>query len=104
MSHLSACVDALNRCQQKDLENLRGEINWLSLMELAFSSLVPFGPHYSPLSFFVTLPSLPLSLSAFCCAVGALPPPAACSCKRLSNSQAAEDGEGGATSAHRQGE
>lgn len=28
---------------------MRGEINWLSLMELAFSSLAPFGPHYSPL-------------------------------------------------------
>lgn len=78
------------------------EINWLSLMELAFSSLFPFGPHYSPLSFLV-LPSSPSS-SALQRTVRALPPPAVSSGERFSNSQAAEDGEGGAAGAHHQGE
>lgn len=101
MSRVSACVDALNRCQPEDLENL-WEINWLSLMELAFSSLFPFGPHYSPLSFLVP-PSSPSS-SAFRCSVRALPPPAGSRCERFSHSQAAEDREGDAVGAHHQGE
>lgn len=60
-SRVSACVDELNRCQPEDLEN-RWEINWLSLMELAFSSLFPFGPHYSPLSFLAPPPPTPFPL------------------------------------------
>lgn len=43
-------------------DSLRGEINWLSLMELAFSSLAPFGPHYSPPSLSLYPPPLSLLL------------------------------------------
>lgn len=101
MSRVSACVDALNRCQPEDLENL-WEINWLSLMELAFSSLFPFGPHYSPLSFLV--PPSSSASSAFHRTARALPPPAGGSRERFSHSQAAEDREGDAAGAHHQGE
>lgn len=101
MSCVSTCVDALKRQQPKDLENSVWEINWLSLMELAFSSLFQFGPHYSPLAF-LFLPASPSS-SALECTVRALPPPAVSSGERFSDSKAAEDGEGGAAGAHYQG-
>lgn len=78
------------------------EINWLSLMELAFSSLFPFGPHYSPLSSLV-LPSSS-SPQVLQPTVRALPPPAAGSCERFSDSQTAEDWESGTAGAHHQGE
>ncbi len=71
-------------------------------MELAFSSLFPSGPHYSPLSSLV-LPSSSSS-SALQPTLRALPPPAVGSRERFSNSQAAEDREGGAAGAHHQGE
>lgn len=78
------------------------EINWLSLMELAFCSLSPFGCHYSPLSFLVLCISP--SSSALRRVARALPPPAVGGCERFSNSQAAENWEGEGASAHHQGE
>ena len=67
-------------------------------MELAFSSVFPTGPHY-----FTPLITRSSSCSAFQLKVRALLPSAVSGCERLSDAQAAEDGESGTAGAHHQG-
>lgn len=77
------------------------EINWLSLMELAFSFLFPFCPHY------LLLTSLLLVLcfsSAWRHSTAALPPPAVGGGKGLPDAQASQDGEGEEAGGRYQGE
>lgn len=77
------------------------EINWLSLMELAFSFLFPFCPRY------LLLTSLSLVLrfpSAWRHATAALPPPAVGGGEGLPDAQASEDPEGEEAGGRYQGE
>lgn len=79
------------RCQPRDLETLCGEINWLSLVELAFSFLFPFCPHYLLLTFLWLF--LCFS-SAWLHSTGAPPPPAGGAAERLPDAPAVQDREG----------
>lgn len=79
------------RCQPKDLEILCGEINWLSLVELAFSFLFPFCPHYLLLTFLWLVLCFFL---AWLHSTGALPPPAGGGGERLPDAQTFQDREG----------
>lgn len=76
---------------QKTLRFCVGEINWLSLGELAFSFLFPFCPHY----LLPTFPWLVLCFSsAWLHSTGAPPPPAGGGGEGLSDAQAFQDREG----------
>lgn len=67
------------------------EINWLSLMELAFSFLFPFCPHYLLLTSLLLVLCFP---SAWLHATAALPPPAVGGGEGLPDAQASQDPEG----------
>lgn len=86
-----AGVHEPERCQREDLEILCGEINWLSLVELAFSFLFPFCPHY----LLLTVLWLVLCFSsAWLHSTGALPPPAGGGGERFPDAPAIQDREG----------